>query len=146
MAQNEACRCLRCDLCIGCGLCMAACSEMGVEALPHGRYFRRAAGLLRFQFDRRILCIGCGACTEVCPTGAIHLEDSDGLRRTIITGTVVCEQPLLTCSECGAPTITSAHRKYIHDKLPVHMAPMLERELCPSCARDRADRPGLIRN
>jgi NADPH-dependent glutamate synthase beta subunit-like oxidoreductase/ferredoxin len=33
MANNEAQRCLRCDICIGCGLCMAACSEMGVEAL-----------------------------------------------------------------------------------------------------------------
>ena len=33
MAHDEARRCLRCDLCIGCGLCMAACSEMGVEAL-----------------------------------------------------------------------------------------------------------------
>ena len=33
MAHDEARRCLRCDLCIGCGLCMAACSEMGIEAL-----------------------------------------------------------------------------------------------------------------
>jgi succinate dehydrogenase/fumarate reductase-like Fe-S protein len=29
MAHDEARRCLRCDVCIGCGLCMAACSEMG---------------------------------------------------------------------------------------------------------------------
>ena len=31
MAHDEASRCLRCDLCIGCGLCMAACSEMGAR-------------------------------------------------------------------------------------------------------------------
>ena len=88
MAHDEARRCLRCDVCIGCGLCMAACSEMGVEALrmadtPAGR-------LAYFDFLRPAeRCIGCGACTQVCPTGAIHLEDRDGVRRTIITGTVV---------------------------------------------------------
>ncbi len=74
MAHDEARRCLRCDICIGCGLCMAACSEMGVEALrmadtPAGR-------LAYFDFTRPAeLCIGCGACTQVCPTGAIHIED-----------------------------------------------------------------------
>lgn len=87
------------------------------------------------------LCIGCGACTQVCPTGAIHIEDQDGVRRTIITGTVVREQPLLTCSECGAPTQTPAHREFVRQRLPDHMAALLDRELCPSCARQRADRP-----
>ena len=101
-AHDEARRCLRCDVCIGCGLCMAACSEMGVEALRMGD--TTAGRLAYFDFTRpSSLCIGCGACTQVCPTGAIHIEDRDGVRRTIITGTVVKEQPLLTCSECGAP-------------------------------------------
>jgi NADH-quinone oxidoreductase subunit F len=140
MARGEARRCLRCDVCIGCGQCMAACSEMGIEALrmadtPAGR-------LAYFDFTRpATLCIGCGACTQVCPTGAIHLEDRDGVRRTIITGTVVREQPLLTCSECGVPTRTPAHREYVRQRLPGHMAALLDRELCPSCARGRADRP-----
>jgi formate hydrogenlyase subunit 6/NADH:ubiquinone oxidoreductase subunit I len=140
MAHGEARRCLRCDVCIGCGLCMAACSEMGVEALrmadtPAGR-------LAYFDFSYPAeRCIGCGACTQVCPTGAIHIEDRDGVRRTIITGTVVREQPLLTCNECGAPTQTPAHRDFIRHRLPDHMAALLDRELCPSCARRRADRP-----
>jgi NADH-quinone oxidoreductase subunit F len=141
-AREEAMRCLRCDVCIGCGLCMAACSEMGIDALrmadtPAGR-------LAYFDFTRPAdLCIGCGACTQVCPTGAIHLEDRDGVRRTVITGTVVCEQPLLTCSECGAPTQTPAHRDFVRARLPDHMAAHLERELCPACARQRADRPTI---
>ena len=91
------------------------------------------------------MCIGCGACTEVCPTGAIHFDDGGGLRRTVITGTVVQEQPLLACSECGAPTTTPAHRAYIRDRLPEHMRPILDRELCPSCARMRGDRPRATR-
>ena len=130
MAHDEARRCLRCDVCIGCGLCMAACSEMGVDAL---RMADTDAGRLAyFDFTRPAeLCIGCGACSQVCPTGAIRIEDQVGLfaggtlgggppdlvRRTIITGTVVCEQPLLTCSECGAPTQTPAHRR-IHPRSP----------------------------
>ena len=117
MAQDEVRRCLRCDVCIGCGLCMAACSEMGVEALRMGD--TTAGRLAYFDFTRPAeLCIGCGACTQVCPTGAIRLEDRDGVRRTIITGTVVREQPLLTCSECGAPTQTPAHREYVRRRLP----------------------------
>jgi len=140
MALNEAHRCLRCDVCIGCGQCMAACSEMGVEALRMED--TKAGRLAYFDFQRPAdLCIGCGACTQVCPTGAIHLEDKDGMRRTIITGTVVCEQPLLVCSECGAPTNTQKHRDFIHNRLPDHMSAMLERELCASCARLRTDRP-----
>ena len=150
MSHDEARRCLRCDVCIGCGLCMAACSEMGIDALRMAD--TEAGRLAYFDFTRPAeLCIGCGACTQLCPTGAIRIEDKVGLfagdgttgfvRRTIITGTVVREQPLLTCSECGTPTQTPAHREYIRHRLPDHMATLLERELCPSCARQRADRP-----
>ena len=48
--HSEASRCLRCDVCIGCGLCQLACSEMGVEAL---RMADTAAGRLAyFDFTR----------------------------------------------------------------------------------------------
>jgi PAS domain S-box-containing protein len=140
MANDEARRCLRCDLCIGCGLCMAACSEMGVEAL---RMEDTPAGRLAYLDFLRPAerCIGCGACSQVCPTGAIRVEDRDGLRRTIITGTVVREQALLACSDCGAATQTPAHWEFLRRRQPEEMAAHLGRELCPSCARRRADRP-----
>ena len=143
MAKNEARRCLRCDICIGCGLCMAACSEMGVEAIRMAD--TNAGRLAHIDFKRPAeLCIGCGACTQVCPTGAIHFDDQDGVRRTVITGTVVCEQPLLKCSECGAPTQTPAHREFVRKRLPDHMAVLMDRELCPSCSRQMADRPVVL--
>ena len=141
MAHNEASRCLRCDVCIGCGLCQLACSEMGVEAL---RMADTTAGRLAyFDFTRPAeLCIGCGACAQVCPTGAIRIEDADGVRRTIITGTVVREQPLVKCSSCGTQYQTVAHRRFVHDRMPsYHMGLHMERELCPACARLLADRP-----
>ena len=145
MAHKEAIRCLRCDSCIGCGQCMVVCSEMGIEALRMAD--TKAGRLAYFDFTRPSeLCIGCGACTQVCPTGAIRIEDKGGVRRTIITGTVVREQPLLACSECGAPTQTQAHREFIHKRLPEHMARLLDRELCSSCARKRADRPYEMMN
>ena len=80
MAHDEARRCLRCDVCIGCGLCMAACSEMGVDAL---RMADTDAGRLAyFDFTRPAeLCIGCGACSQVCPTGAIRIADEVDLFR-----------------------------------------------------------------
>jgi NADPH-dependent glutamate synthase beta subunit-like oxidoreductase/NADH:ubiquinone oxidoreductase subunit F (NADH-binding) len=141
MAHDEASRCLRCDVCIGCGLCQLACSEMGVEAL---RMADTTAGRLAyFDFTRPAeLCIGCGACTQVCPTGAIRIEDADGMRRTIVTGTVVREQPLVKCKGCGAEYQTLAHRHFVFSRLPsYHMGLHLERELCPACARLMADRP-----
>jgi len=142
MAQDEVRRCLRCDVCIGCGMCMVACSEMGIEALRMGD--TTAGRLAYFDFERAAkLCIGCGACTQVCPTGAIRLEDADGVRRTIITGTVVCEQPLLAFSDAAVPTQTPAHRDYIRKRLPLHMATHLERQISPSSARQRGDRPGV---
>jgi NADH-quinone oxidoreductase subunit F len=138
-AHDEARRCLRCDVCIGCGMCMAACSEMGIEALHMAD---TAAGRLAYvDFTTASACIGCGACTEVCPTGAIHFEDDGGLRRTVITGTVVQEQPVLACDACGAPTRTAAHREYLRERLPDHMAALLDRELCPACARTRGHEP-----
>ncbi|HZY42386.1 MAG TPA: 4Fe-4S binding protein, partial [Anaerolineae bacterium] len=39
-------------------------------------------------------CIGCGACAAVCPTGAVKIQDVDGLRMLISWNTSV---PLKPC-------------------------------------------------
>ena len=132
MAHAEAARCLRCDLCIGCGLCELACSEVGAEAL---RLVETTAGRLAFDdFTRPFTsCVGCGACSQLCPTGAIQVEDREGIRATIITGTVVQEQPFLRCRECGQPYVPRHQWDLLLQRLPLDTA---IRGLCPTCARN----------
>ena len=80
------------------------------------------------------LCIGCGACTQVCPT----LEDRDGVRRTIITGTVVREQRAqlhrMRCTDADA----RAPRMHPGGRPPDHMAALL---IASSASRAQAAEP-----
>jgi NADPH-dependent glutamate synthase beta subunit-like oxidoreductase/NADH:ubiquinone oxidoreductase subunit F (NADH-binding)/formate hydrogenlyase subunit 6/NADH:ubiquinone oxidoreductase subunit I len=138
-ADKEASRCLRCDICMGCGLCQLVCSEVGPEAL---HMEETAAGRLAFQdFERPgDRCIGCGACAQVCPTGAIAIEDVCGERRTVITGTAVKRQPLLTCRACGEPFQSPAHRVMVAERVGVRAHEHFGAALCPACARASAAR------
>ncbi len=130
-AQAEAGRCLRCDLCIGCGLCELVCSEVGAESL---RMVETSAGRLVFDdFTRPAgLCIGCGACAAICPTGAIRTLDQDGTRSTVITGTVVRRQAMLSCALCRQPLVTDVQFRLVGDLLAHGDTLPL---LCPSCAQ-----------
>jgi NADPH-dependent glutamate synthase beta subunit-like oxidoreductase len=130
-AKLEAGRCLRCDLCIGCGLCELVCSESGTEAL---RMQETPSGRKVFDdFTRPIsLCIGCGACAAICPTGAIRVVDEGGMRATIITGTEVRRQPLLFCDSCHKPLASEFQYGVVRDRLAFTVGAQL---LCPSCRR-----------
>lgn len=134
-ATGEAGRCLRCDLCIGCGLCQLVCAEVGVMAIrmekaANGRWVNR-------DFLRPAqLCVGCGSCANACPTMAMRLVDEDHMRRTMLTGTVLAELPLGKCSMCGedippAPYIdrlTKRDRRVAADQVRQHV--------CAKCARE----------
>ncbi|MGO9116191.1 MAG: FAD-dependent oxidoreductase [Desulfomonilaceae bacterium] len=134
MALGESSRCLRCDLCIGCGLCQLVCSELGVEALRLGQ--TEAGRLVHNDFTRPSnRCVGCGACSRVCPTGAIKLIDESGERQTVITGTIVRKQKLLKCSACGTPYTTRAYLEQMNRRLGPEVAAHLDRLICPTCAR-----------
>lgn len=133
-AQLEAQRCLRCDLCVGCGLCELACAEMGVRALKMEQV---EEGRLAFKDFRRPedLCIGCGACAQVCPHDAIRLLDHDGIRQVEITGTVVATHPLVACKSCGTEYATETFLTHLESKLPESLKAAPMRQLCSDCAR-----------
>ncbi|RJX30236.1 MAG: 4Fe-4S dicluster domain-containing protein [Oxalobacter sp.] len=136
VARIEAERCLRCDLCIGCGLCELACIEVGAEAL---RMVDTTNGRLVFDGFLRpaTMCIGCGACAAVCPTGAITVETIGTERVTTITGTVVRKQPLMACSVCGVPWSTKTQFEAMQKRLGLNSnAPCV----CPSCARTQTSK------
>jgi formate hydrogenlyase subunit 6/NADH:ubiquinone oxidoreductase subunit I len=118
---------------MGCGLCELVCSEVGAEAL---RMVETSAGRLVFDdFTRPASrCIGCGACAAICPTGAIRVEDQNGSRATIITGTVVRRQALWSCEVCHQPFATESQFRMTQELLGADVA---MRALCPSCAQAR---------
>jgi NADPH-dependent glutamate synthase beta subunit-like oxidoreductase/ferredoxin len=134
-AHIAASRCLRCDLCIGCGLCQLVCAEIGAEALSLKE--TGADRLVFAQFTRpSTRCVGCGACACVCPTGAIRVEDTaDGRRRTIITGTVVKDHELLVCKDCGEHYAPPAFLDHLKKRVGPAAVPHVERGICPACAR-----------
>ena len=133
IAKAEAARCLRCDQCIGCGLCELACIEVGANAL---RMVQTESGRMVFDgfLTPATMCIGCGACAAVCPTGAIKVEDDGNERVTTITGTEVRRQPLQACATCGVMYATVAQVDSLRDKLGLEDdAPAI----CPACLREK---------
>lgn len=127
-AALEAQRCLRCDQCIGCGLCEAVCAEQGTSAIRMTDCHGRTAFVdLPYTSER---CIGCGACAGVCPTGAITVTDTpEGERLTSITGSVVCRQALEKCTGCGKPLGTAKQSQ---------RTGALWQSVCTDCRRKKA--------
>jgi NADPH-dependent glutamate synthase beta subunit-like oxidoreductase/ferredoxin len=133
-ARKEVGRCLRCDLCIGCGSCELVCSEMGFNAL---RFRPTQAGRLAFDDFIRpgTRCVGCGACDQVCPTGAIRVVREQAEVRTQFTGTVVSSQPLLACSRCGKPHVTERFQQALEQRSDAMGIGPVDGDVCMRCAR-----------
>ncbi len=136
-ARDEARRCLRCDLCIGCGECARICrTKVEVDALRFvdaGGDRVVIADMLRPQ-DK---CIGCGSCANVCPTGAIKIVDEGHTRKLVKCGATLAKLELLQCSSCGALFTTKRMMEYIKRVVDADRKRELARMLCPDCARKK---------
>lgn len=128
-ALTEAIRCLRCDICIGCGMCELACSEAGADFIT---FSETGAGRLVFDSfaPAADTCLGCGACEAVCPTGAVRVIKETTVQ-TVFTGTVFAENSTVQCSVCGKETIGEKYIQEVDRRLE---NPAVKGDfVCPAC-------------
>jgi len=113
--------------CIVCGLCVRACEQVvGVSAISlvnRGIHKEPKPPFL----ERAKACIGCGSCYYVCPTGAIKLEDKNGIR--YIPRWKV-EFKLKKCGKCGIQWAPEAQLEFIRKKWNLEPGFF---DICPNC-------------
>jgi NADPH-dependent glutamate synthase beta subunit-like oxidoreductase len=142
MVREEARRCLRCDICRRCGLCVRICRDkMGIEALELGYLAFDHPGSTDFRRTQE-RCIACGACATNCPTGAMRLEDRGRERILSLCGTILNRQPLVFCEQCGGVLGTQRYLDYIRGRLHKTAPSTTRYQLCDACGRKAGLRHG----
>ena len=137
MVREEARRCLRCDICLRCGQCVAVCRDkMGIDALKFGYMNFDNPGESDFRRTAEN-CIACGACAANCPTGAMVIEDRKDERLLMLCGTVLNRQPLVHCRSCGAVMGPAKYLDYIRKKTGHVSQVTQDHQLCNACARKK---------
>jgi putative selenate reductase YgfK subunit len=136
--REEARRCLRCDICRRCGLCVEICRDkMGIDALQLGYldFDRPSPTDFRTTAER---CIACGACAANCPNEAIVIKDQDGQRCLSLCGTFLIRLNLEYCEKCGAVLGPARYHDYIAKRTQVVTPFVQGHALCVRCARKMA--------
>jgi predicted molibdopterin-dependent oxidoreductase YjgC len=114
--------------CILCGLCVKACTALGIEALQFlGKGKDRQVKLIMHAGHSP--CIGCRACEWLCASHSVHVEIKDYILRMNHWG---LDLPLATCKSCGRAYATQAAVVYIKARVPSSRARI---GLCPECKR-----------
>ncbi len=135
MAREEGRRCLRCDICKRCGMCVSICRDkMEVDALQLGYldFDQPGPSDLRITAER---CILCGACAANCPTGAIVLADRNGERQLSLCGTILCREKLEYCERCSEVLGPVRYLDYVSKRTEKISLAFGGRKLCSECAR-----------
>jgi len=119
------------ELCILCGLCVRVCRD-AVGAAAIGFIDRGSARSVGSPFHLQAeACIGCGACAAVCPTGAVKIEEIDGMRVLHTWNTRVSLKPCPSCGQPYAPEPMAFLRQLA--EASQHLW-----GICPDCRRKQA--------
>jgi ferredoxin len=138
MVREEARRCLRCDICRRCGLCVEICRDkMGVDALQLGYLDFDHPVTTDFRVTQE-RCIVCGACATNCPNDAMQMEDRNGERVLHLCGTILNRQPLLYCDDCGVVLGPARYRDFVASRTQAITPVIGGRNVCNTCARKQS--------
>jgi NADPH-dependent glutamate synthase beta subunit-like oxidoreductase len=133
--REEARRCLRCDICRRCGLCVEVCRDkMKIDALHLGYLDFDHPVETDFRLTEEA-CIACGACAENCPNDAMRIEEKNGERLLSLCGTILNRQKLVYCRECGATIGPLKYLEYIRQRVATNAPVKGGSHICETCAR-----------
>lgn len=133
-AQQEAKRCMRCDVCERCGKCVEVCRDkLGVSAIRF-HHAGESSLVLKDYVHGLPQCIGCGSCVNICPTGALQMLDHGDERLLLMCGTVINRIKMQQCVGCGAHFLPKIFMKHVEKQLEeLHLK--LDQSLCPECRK-----------
>ncbi len=113
--------------CTGCATCTLDCPT---ESLTLAQKREADAYQLFFRHDT---CVACGRCVESCPENCLQLERVLELDRIGKEATVIFEDTLAQCCECGIPFSSRAMIESLKAKISASGGPTWQLDLCPAC-------------